>query len=196
MVQLLSKKIYIIGINMKILNKNKGLTLIELLVAALIFSIVIGAAMGVFISAIKLQRYNLAHQQLLSQASFAVEYMDRAIRMAVKDDGFCGFAEQNYKVSDGNRKIEFKNYKGECQEFFWDTSDNQLKVYKTDFGTPLILTSDDFEITSFNFQVSGDDIGDNIQPKVTVSMDIKGKGLGQQPRIKIQTTISQRNLDL
>ena len=188
-----------IGINMKmkILNKNKGLTLIEILVTALIFSIVIGAGMGVFVSAIRLQRYNLDHQQLLSQASYAVEYMARAIRMTVKDDGFCGFAGQNYRVSDENRKIEFKNYKGECQEFFWDTSDNQLKVFKEIiFGEPLLLTSDDFEITSFNFQVSGDNPGDNVQPRVTVSMDIKGKGPGQQPRIKIQTTISQRNLDL
>ena len=90
---------------MKILNKNKAFTLIEMLVAALIFSIVIGAATGVFVSAIKLQRYNLAHQQLLSQVSYAVEYMDRAIRMAIKDDGFCGFASQSYKVSDGNQKI-------------------------------------------------------------------------------------------
>jgi len=175
---------------------NKGFTLIEMLVAALIFSIVIGAATGVFVSAIKLQRYNLAHQQLLSQASYAVEYMDRAIRMAVRDDdNTCGLAGQNYRVSDGNRKIEFKNYKGECQEFFWDTSNYQLKVDKTGFGTPLILTSDDFEITSFNFQVSGDVLGDNVQPKVRIFLDIKAKGSGQQPRIKIQTAISQRNLD-
>lgn len=187
-----------IGINMKILNKNKAFTLVEMLVTALIFSIVIGAAMGVFVSAIKLQRYNLAHQQLLSQASYALEYMDRAIRMAVRDDdNACGLAGQNYEVSDENRKIKFKNYKGECQEFFWDTSDNQLKVYKEIvFGTPLPLTSNDFEVMSFNFQVSGDIPGDNIQPRVTVSMGIKGKGSGQQPRIKIQTTVSQRNLDL
>jgi hypothetical protein len=116
--------------------------------------------------------------------------------MAMKDDGFCGFAGQNYRVSDQNRKIEFKNYKGKCQEFFWDITDNQLKVLETGFGTPLLLTSNDFEINSLDFEVSGDNPGDYTQPKVTVFLDIKAKGPGQQPRIKIQTTISQRNLDL
>ena len=176
---------------------NNGFTLIEMLVTALIFSIVIGAAMGVFVSAIKLQRYNLAYQQLLSQASYAVEYMDRAIRMAVRDDdNTCGLAGQNYRVSDGGRKIEFKNYKRKCQGFFWDVTSDQLKAYilMSDIDPALPLTSDDFEVMSFNFQVSGDGT-DNDQPKVTIFMDIKAKGSGQQPRIRIQTTISQRNLD-
>jgi len=181
---------------MKILNKNNGFTLIEMLVAALIFSIAIGSIMGVFVSAIKLQKYNLVHQQLLSQVSYAMEYMERTIRMAVKDDNTCGFAGQNYKASDGNRKIEFKNYKGECQEFFLDVNDNQLKAYnRTDFDSALALTSDDFEVTNFSINVIGDSL-DNLQPMVTLFMEIKAKGSGQQPEITIQTTVSQRNLDL
>ena len=177
-------------------NKQKGFSMVELLITGVVFSIIFGVATITFVNTIRVQKYNMAHQQLMDQASYAIEYMDRAIRMAIKDDGFCGFAGQNYKVSDENRKIEFKNYKGECQEFFWDTNDNQLKVYKADFGASLPLTSDDFEITSFNFQVSGDNTGDRFQPRITLSMDIRGKGSDQQPRIKIQTTISQRNLDL
>ena len=184
---------------MKILNKNKGFTLIEIIVTALIFSIVIGAATRVFVSAIKLQRYNLAHQQLLSQVGYAMEFMDRAIRMAVKDDnGDCISAGQNYEVSDGNRKIEFKNYEGNCQEFYLDTSvdSNKLVASKdTDFSD-IPLTSEDFKVNSLQFNVSGDIPGDNIQPMITVFMDIKAEGSGQQPGIKIQTTISQRNLDL
>lgn len=182
---------------MKILNKNKGLTLIEVLVTSLIFSIVIGAATGIFVSAIKLQRYNLAHQQLLSQVSYAMEYMDRAIRMAVRDDGLCGFAGQNYRVSDGNRKIEFKNYQGNCQEFYLDTSvdPNQLAASRAPDFSDIPLTSNNFDLSSLQFSVSGDSPGDNIQPMITVFMDIRANGPGQQPRIKIQTTISQRNLD-
>ena len=176
---------------------NNGFTLIEMLVTALIFSIVIGAAMGVFVSAIKLQRYNLAYQQLLSQASYAVEYMDRAIRMAVRDDdNTCGLAGQNYRVSDGGRKIEFKNYKGDCQEFYLNTSvdPNQLVASKgTDF-LDIPLTSNDFNLSSLQFIVSGDVSGDSEQPKVRIFIEIEGNGSGQQPRIKIQTTISQRNL--
>ena len=57
------------------------------------------------------------------------------------------------------------------------------------------LTSDDFNLSSLQFSVSGDIPGDNVQPKVTIYMEIEAKGLGQQPRIEIRTTVSQRNLD-
>lgn len=168
---------------------SKGFTLVEMLIVVLIFSIVIGAAVGVFVSAIKIQKYNLTYQQLLNQVSYAMEYMSRAVRMAAKDDGTCGFSGENYKVSDGNRKIEFRNYKGECQEFYWDTDTNQLVSSSA-------LTSDDFEITSLNFIVVGASDSDNIQPRVTISMQVQGKGSGYQPKVNIQTTISQRNLDI
>jgi len=173
--------------------KNKGFTLVEMLVTALIFSIVMGAAMGVFVSAIKLQRYNLTHQQLLNQASYAMEYMDRAIRMAVRDDGTCGFSGKNYNYTASS--IQFQTYDGACQAF--SLNSDSIKATKTGANgyNNVDLTSDDFEVTSFTFQVSGDGI-DNDQPKVTIFLEIKGKGLGQQPKIKIQTTVSQRNLDL
>lgn len=178
-------------LNVKI---NKGFTLIELLVTALIFSIVIGAATGVFVSAVKLQRYNLVHQQLLNQTAYTVEYMDRAIRMAIKDDGTCGFPGKNYNYTASS--IQFQTYDGVCQAFSLDSNSNSIKATKTGANgyNNIDLTSDDFEVMSFSFQVSGDGI-DNDQPKVTLFMDIKAKGSGQQPRIKIQTTISQRNLD-
>jgi len=174
---------------MKIQNNNRAFTLVELLVTALIFSIVIGAAMGVFVSSIKLQRYNLAHQQLLSQISYAVEYIDRAIRMARKDEIGC-IDGSNYLETASS--IKFATYHGQCWRFFLENG--QLKIDRD--GEEYDLTSDDFEVTSFNFQVSGDNAGDRLQPRVTVFLDIKAKGSGQQPRIKIQTAISQRNLDL
>ena len=168
--------------------KIKGFTLIEMLVTALIFSIVSGAIMGVFVSAIKLQRYSLAHQQLLNQVSYAMEYMDRAIRMArVKSDCVGGGS-----FSDGGESLEFESYNPDygCQEF--SLKDGRLKIKNDKIDG--FLTSDDLEIISLDFQVFGDGM-DNDQPRVTLSIDIKAKGSGQQPRIKIQTTISQRNLD-
>jgi len=173
--------------------KIKGFTLIEMLVTALIFSIVVGAATGVFVSAIKLQKYNLSHQQLLSQVSYAMEYMERAIRMAVKDDGFCGFAGQNYNETSDS--IKFATYHGQCWRFF--LQDEQLKVYKKVDAVETVydLTSDDFKVSNFNVEVSGDISEDTEQPKVTIFIEIEGDGSGHQPRIEIQTTISQRNFD-
>ena len=185
------------GVNVK---TNKGFTLIEMMVAVLIFSIVVGAVIGVFVSALQVQRYNLAYQQLLDQTSYAMEYMGRAIRMAVKDDGTCGFSGYNYRVSNGNTKIEFQNYKGDCQEFYLDTSvdPNQLATSKGADYLDIPLTSNNFNVTSLNFRITGapgSEFSDDLQPRVTIFMEIQGEGAGPQPKITIQTTISQRNLD-
>lgn len=183
--------------NKRYVKMNKGFTLVEMLVVVLIFSIIVGVATGVFASAIKIQRYNLVHHQLLNQVGYAMEYISRAMRMAQKDDGTCGFSGQNYRVSDSNRKIEFRNYLGEeCQEFYWDTATNQLMADRTGYAAPVALTSNDFEITVFNFNLTGQSDSDYLQPRVTLFIELQGKGSGYQPLVRIQTTISQRNLDI
>jgi prepilin-type N-terminal cleavage/methylation domain-containing protein len=176
---------------------NKAFSIIELLVVVLIFSIVIGAAVGVFVSAVKIQRYNLSQQQLLNQVGYAMEYMDRAIRMARTDgtDGInCGFSGQNYRVTLGGQKIEFQNYKGECQEFYLNGSN--IRASKGADYSDVLLTSDDFTVNFLRFNVIGASGADNIQPKVTIIMEIEGEIMGSDPKMRIQTTVSQRNLDI
>ena len=172
---------------------NKAFTLVEMLVSILIFSIIIGAATGVFVSAIKLQRYSLTHQQLLDQTSYAMEYMSRAIRMAQKDDDTCGFSGENYGLV-GSDSIEFKTYHGQCWRFFLE--DERLKIDKDGDGPelPYDLTSDKFKVETFKVDVSGDEA--EKQPKITIFMEVQGIGVGSQPRLRIQTTISQRNLNI
>lgn len=180
--------------------KNNGFTLIEMIVTVFIFSVIVGAAIGVFVSTIRFQRYNLTYQQLLSQTSYAMEYMSRAIRMAKKDtDGSCIEAGKNYQVSVAQTSLRFENYKTspECQEFSLELY--QLMV-EFNSGGKIPLISDNFDVTSLKFEVSGDQVSfgqpaDTQQPRVTIFMEIQAKGTGPQPKIKIQTTISQRNLD-
>jgi prepilin-type N-terminal cleavage/methylation domain-containing protein len=177
---------------------NKGFSLIEMLVVVLIFTIVMGAAIGVFTTALKLQKYNLAYQQLLSQVSYAMEYMDRSIRMAVKDDGThsCLSAGDNYNNSPGSSSsITFLDYRDRCQTFYL----NLNRVRSTNTGISgnavLDLTSSDFTVTVLRFVISGDIAGS--QPKVTIVMEIQANTtVLPKPKIKIQTTVSQRNLNL
>ena len=87
---------------------EKGFTLVEMIIAIFIFSIVFGAASGLFVSAIKNQSRTLANQQLLDQTSYTIEYIGRAIRMAKKDiEGSCISAKLNYATttSGGGNKI-------------------------------------------------------------------------------------------
>jgi len=64
------------------------------------------------------------------------------------------------------------------------------------FASDVPLISDDFEIIDLIFAKKGDSAGDNKQPLVTITMELREKKLPQTPHILIQTTISQRNLDI
>lgn len=169
---------------------EKGITLVEMLVVIGIFSLIAGAISGPFLSGISSQRKILANQEILDQTSYVLEYMSRALRMAKKDqNGTCIPAKTNYqKLANG---IKFLNYNNECQQFYLEQS--QLKENKA--GTILPLTSNLIKVRSFRIQLSGETQTDNLQPRVTIFLEVEGRGKNP-PKIQIQTTISQRNLDV
>lgn len=174
----------------------KGFSLVELLVTMAIFLIVVGAALGIFTSALRGQRKALATQEILSQTSYFLEYMSRAIRMAQKEISAPTCLSQNglnYELTRLGKGIKFKDYGGTCQEFF--VEGGQLKQLKA--GAVENLTSSDFEITSFNINLLGASELDDIQPRVTIAFTIRGKGQKPEEKteMKIQTSISQRNVD-
>ena len=175
---------------------QKAFTLIEILVAVAIFSLVIAAGSGIFISSISGQQKSLAFQKVLSESSYVMEYMSRSLRMAQKELNAPTCLSQNglnyEKIGTG---IRFINYKDECQEFYLDAT-NRLKESKN--GGENYLTSEALQVSAFNINLAGESQGDDIQPRVTIFLDIKTKGQKPQTQfeMKIQTTISQRNLDV
>ena len=188
---------------------NKSYTLIEVLVAVSIFTIIIAAPTGFLVGSLKGQQKALASQKLLDNASYTLEYISRSLRMAKKElscseitkPATCSCLKTqgygyNYENPNGDvSAIRFINYKEECQEFFLEGT--RLRESKDEVEN--YLTAEDLEITSLKFQLSGELQTDNDQPRVTLFLEIKGgKSLKAElrPLIKIQTTISQRNLDV
>jgi len=191
----------------KIMN-NKSFTLVELLVSIAIFSIIITILGNIFVSASKTQTINLEVNELLSQSNYLMEYVSRALRMAKKDlGGECISPKLNYKKTNSRilegriylgPGIVFMNYEGRCQEIFLDEETSQLMESK-DKSFPLSLTSNKFEVTSFNIGPEESWSQDDLkQPRVTFSFQIKTKdNLGNQEfKMQFQTTLSQRNLDI
>jgi type II secretory pathway pseudopilin PulG len=192
--------------------EQRGISLIEMLAAVTVFVITVGAISGIFISAIRNQRRILATQELLDQTSYVLEYMGRALRMARKESNAptCLSANGlNYEIplayqigGDENlgRGIRFINHlqNDDCQEFFLDG--DQLK-YKIKIGTVgetiLDFTSTKLQVDSLKFNLSGESGSDNLQPRITIFLEIEGReAAGSRPKIQIQTSISQRPLDL
>ena len=171
---------------------NRGFTLVELMVSITIFSLIVGATAGIFISSSRTQRQALISREALDNLSYTLEYMSRSLRMANKDlDGGCLGVGYNYLSTHNGHGIKFLNYNNECQEFFLDTSDKRLKESKNG-AAPLPLTSEGLTIKSCNFSLSGERQDDNLQPRVTIALGIEIEGF----KTNIQTTVSQRNLDV
>jgi len=181
---------------LKKINNKMGFTLLELVVSIFLFSVVMGSITTIFILSVRQQRIILKNQNVLDQTSYALEFMSRSLRMAGRDSsGSCvGVAECNYATTSNG--IKFKNNLdgGDCQEFFLEN--DQLKYKKSSWpaeGIPLTATSS-IKVKQLKFEVKGNCESDNIQPLVTIFLDIENPMQGGE-KIKIQTSISQRNLD-
>ncbi|MDD3292679.1 MAG: prepilin-type N-terminal cleavage/methylation domain-containing protein [Candidatus Pacebacteria bacterium] len=197
-----------IGNNKKL---KKGLTLIELLVSMAIFSFLIVGLIGMFSSAVNAQQSVLQNQEILNQGSYVTEYMDRAIRMALRDDGTegtaggcTGIANKNYNASSGS--ITFLAYDVadpgyKCKRFYLE--DNVIMEQKSadtnadnlEEGVP--ITSSKVKVSAFNVFVYGDT--PNSQPIVTFVIDMESNSprrLDPLPKMIFQTSISQRNLNV
>jgi len=203
------------SINFKSPSLNEGgagYTLVEVLTTIAIFLLISGSVTGLFLSSVMTQRRALASQKLFDNISYTLEYMSRALRMAKKDiNGEClnGLPKYNYSSSSqGVTGVRFINYHYKCQEFYLANNGRiSQRLSNTTssaglVGTDTELTPSDFMVSTstskFLVQGAAQPPGDNLQPRVTIFLDIETKG--QKPesraRIKIQTTISQRDLDV
>ncbi len=198
--------------------QNKGFTLIELLVVTAVFMFIIGTAVTIFVSMAQYQRRLLSEQELLNQASYMVEHMSKALMMAKKDDGSClgsDYIGYSYVLTKADKEsgkylgIKFMNQNTDsCTEIYLDNSDPENKVIKEKIknNDAMALTSTKFKINYLNFIINGKNdpkdpglIGasekDGVQPRVTIVLDIQSKEIQNKPALKIQTTVSQRNLN-
>jgi prepilin-type N-terminal cleavage/methylation domain-containing protein len=183
----------------KTIKEKKGVTLIELLVVIVMISLTLAGVTGIFRHVVKGQARALTSQQLMDQSSYVIEYMGRALRMAKKDaKGECITDNSNYQKTKSGNGIKFMNYKEECQEFYLDTGTNQMMEVRD--GVSNELSSEKIEIVSFNIGPDTSWDQNLLQPRVTIFLESKGKRemltSEEQPTIKIQTTVSQRNISL
>jgi prepilin-type N-terminal cleavage/methylation domain-containing protein len=182
-------------------NLASGYTLVEILVAVAIFFIIAAGPTSFFISSVRGQTRALASREIVDNSSYSLEYISRILRMAKKDlTGNCIPIGTNYENPGADiSTIRILNYHDICQEF--SLIENRLQVRKSTDATAanfeefLPLTSDDLEVTSLKFQISGSGQDDDLQPRITILLELVKKGQTES-KIIIQTTVSQRNLDV
>jgi prepilin-type N-terminal cleavage/methylation domain-containing protein len=181
-----------------IFKKPPGFTLIELMVSVALFSTIAAVFAGIFFSGFRAQERTLMFQTLFDETSFFIEYLGRSLRMARKSttSGCLSSPGLNYELTRSGKGIKFITAECACQEIFWDQATNRLKEVKE--GSEEFLTSSNLEVLGLKFNLLGETQEDNLQSRATVSLKLRGRGgrAEGQPEILIQTSVSQRRLDL
>lgn len=167
------------------INK-RGFTLIELVVAAFIFSVLVVIAGGSFVSVLNLQRRALNIKKVEENGRFVLELMTRELRVANP----INTSDVNCPTSPTNT-INFQHPVNGAIGYSLNGTQIQRRVN----GVDTVITNPDVEVTRLVFCISGNTVSDDRQPKVTIILSLKSGGSAvQAATIDLQTTVSQRVL--
>lgn len=167
---------------------EKGATLIELLAAVLIFSIVILSVIGILISAIKANNRIIAKQENIDSARYSMEFMVKELRMAKS------IVQKNGVFSD----ISFLNSADQTVRYHLDAADK--KIIRND-GTATgdqPISSDNLDVSSLNFFINDWDltvipVETRQSPFITISIRTNGKtGVARDEIVDLQSSVSPR----
>lgn len=169
---------------------NNGFTLIEILVALGIFSVVISITVGIFVSGSSSQRKILEFYDIQREGNYLMETVSRELRMASTiSDGTDGNEDQQ---NNNNSSVEFTNYDNNLTRYC--RSDAAGVCTENDSGDYFsrdgkIIISNKVIITDLKFYIS--QTFTQVQPVVTVVMKVKSTG-SYGTEILLQNSIALR----
>ena len=180
-------------------KKNKGFTLIEMLVSMTLFSFVVTIALGALFTILKVNEKTKVIKLVVNNLSIALEGMSREIRVGY--DYTC-----NNINTDKCSKFKFKTKDG-CDSFYeFDNSQKTIykKITKKPLGggscsegdvTKVAIVGSDIDINELKFRTVGLGPG-GAQPRVLISLRgiVSRETLINDEVFNIQTTISQRKI--
>ncbi len=166
-------------------SRSEGFTLVETLVATMVFSLVAMAVSMVFVRAIGIENRGQGAQKVQENALFALESMAREIRVGV-------FATNQDSLDCSRTAITFQHPVNATVSYGFDSINDAIT--RTAGGIVTRLTGDDVQ-ASGNFCVFGSGIDQN-QARVTILMNIKNKAKNsaEQVTFNLQTTVSSRDV--
>ncbi len=193
------------------IQKNKGFTLIELMVASSIFAMIMLVCIGALIVTLNTAKNSRALRVAMDNVNFAMESMTRSLRMGTSY--YCAEAgsqvpmrdnkEENQDCENGGTFIAFvpqlpdEHFSRIGYQIVKRENEDTHTLKRCDGSTQpatcVDIVSSDVDIHKLNFIVKGSDETDGVQASVYMmvqgSIMIKGKAND----FSIQTLASQRN---
>jgi len=192
------------------IRNTRGFTLVEMIVAVGLFSLVMLVSVGALLSLTGANRKAQALQSVMNNLNIALDGMVRSIRMG--SDYHCGAGvfigtgNLDDCSSNGGTRFVFKPFDEDPNQ--WVYSYDSGRIYKSvEFGAnPVPLTSPEVTINGMKFYVQGTTPGCDtsspsctpVQPKVVITVQgVAGAAnLKTKTTFSIQATAVQRLLDL
>lgn len=166
-------------------HSTKGFTLIEMLVAVALFSIVLLICLGSIMTIVDVNKKSQTLTTVMNDLNFTLENMTRSLKTGILDLTFPGSG--NYTA------LTVKDQEGRTITYAWDESKKQI-TRQLGNGDAAPITSDQIEITNFVFKVFYDN--QNRQPRILiVASGVASVGATISSDFTIQTSISQRDLE-
>ena len=186
-------------------KSDKGFTLVEMIVSAGLFSVVMLVSVTALLSLVDANRKTQALHSVMNNLNIALDSMVRALRMG--SVYHCGGGEYSLALDcerNGDIVLAFEAFGGDRTDagdqwvYLYDASTKRIYKSENSGQNSIAITSPSVTIDSMKFYVIGTTPGDTSQPKVVISI----KGTAGADKVKtrttfhIQATAVQRALDL
>jgi len=171
--------------------RESGYTLIELMVAIGIFSIVVAMTSAMFVTSLRGQEKAYTSQNVSDSARYAMEMMSREIRMGT---GFSSGAADSIQFTSTMPHRDGQTVK------FWLDAGSGLIMFDDNIGDdgtspdptpPAAITSPSVRVTALSFLLDSVDY-----ERITIVMRIESVGTKEDVKttMDLQTTVSPRRL--
>lgn len=169
-------------------QKNRGFTLVEMLVSIALFSIVLIVTLGSIMTIVDVNRKSQSLTIVMNDLNFALENITRAVKTGDVDVNMSGNGVELHVI---------ENFNDTTRNVVFRFEDKKI-TKQIGSGVPVAITSEQISIEKAKFTVFGTtSSGDSRQPRVLISIEGTAMvGPTISSKFNIQTTVSQRNLEL
>ena len=177
---------------MPIMNRSRGYTLVELIVAIGLFALIMLLASGAYLMMIALTRQAQGVATGLDNLSFALETMTRSIRTGTAYS--CGASLGAGDCSGGGNSFTFKNKDNATITY----SLSSPSIVQTTSGIARTLTDPSVSISALTFYVTGTASSDSQQPRVmmVISGTVSSGSSKPSQSFIVETGATMRGTDI
>jgi prepilin-type N-terminal cleavage/methylation domain-containing protein len=178
----------------KTFQKNKGFTLIELMVSVTIFSIVVFISMGSIFGIFEANRKSRTLKTVMSNLNLALEGMSKEMRYgSAYHCGTSGTVTTPQNCPSGDTFISFLSSDGEQMYYRLNAGALERQIGNEGYTG---LTAPEVVIDELTFYVLGAGTDNLLQPKVNITIKGRAGSGNEESKFVLQTLVSQRKRDI